>query len=143
MTTPKRAPGKPWPKGTSGNPRGKLPGTKSRQTLIAQYLLDVDAASVVQVIVAAAKSGDLGACRALLGHILTPVRERALPAIYLPAADDAQGVQQALGALIAAVAEGRLLPGEAQAVAGLLTAKLKIIEAVEIESRLTALEKKA
>jgi hypothetical protein len=58
----------------------------------------------------------------------------------LPKVEAAADVLSALGAVVDAVAAGDLTPDEGATVAGLLEAKRKAIETVEIKRRIAALE---
>jgi hypothetical protein len=49
-------------------------------------------------------------------------------------------VSAALGGVLAATAQGRLTPEEAATIAGVLETKRRVLETVEIEARVAALE---
>jgi hypothetical protein len=57
----KKQRGAPFRKGQSGNPSGKPKGTRNRTTVLAEKLMQDDAADIVQVVLAAAKGGDMTA----------------------------------------------------------------------------------
>jgi len=69
---PGRGPGRPWPKGTSGNRAGKPPGTRCRATLAAEQLLDGEAEALTRRAIEAALGGDTVALRICLDRILPP-----------------------------------------------------------------------
>ena len=61
--------------------------------------------------------------------------------LALPPVTTAAEVLDALGAVIEATAKGEVTPDEAATVAGILEAKRKAIETVDIERRVAALER--
>lgn len=131
--------GRPFPKGTSGNPAGKLPGTKHHATRLAEHLMEGAAESVVQAVLAAAQAGDMTAARLVMERI-APVRKGRPVLLPLPAVNTAGDVLAALGATIKAMGDGVVTPDEAATVAGVLEVKRRTIETVEIERRIAALE---
>jgi len=140
-STQQKQRGRPFPKGRGGNPAGKPKGARSRVTLLAEKLMEDDAADVVRAVLAAAKGGDMTAARLVLDRIAPPRKGRAV-AFDLPAVDTAADVLAALGEVVRQVADGTLTTDEGAAVASLLEAKRKAIETIEIERRLAALEER-
>lgn len=137
-TEPKQR-GRPFTKGVSGNPAGKPRGTRHRATQLAERLMSADLEDVTRAVIGMAKAGDMTAARLILER-LVPVRKGRPVPFDLPAMDTAADVSAAIGAVVAAVADGALSPEEGQAVAGILEARRKAIETVDIEARLAALE---
>jgi hypothetical protein len=135
MTTRKST----WKKGQSGNPAGKKPGTRNKATMMVLSLMEKGAEEIAAAIVDAARAGDLGAARFVLERLVPPVRERPID-IALPSMDTIQGVDQAQRAIIEAVARGELLPGEGSALTGLVEARRKTLETIDLEQRVAALE---
>ena len=134
--------GRPFPKGTSGNPAGKLPGTKHHATRMAENLMEGAAESVVQAVLTAAKGGDMVAARLVLERI-APVRKGRPVSLPLPTVNTAGDVLAALGATVKAMADGDITPDEAATVAGVLEVKRRAIETAELEARIAALEERA
>jgi hypothetical protein len=133
--------GKPFPKGRSGNPRGKPKGARHKTTLLAEKLMQNDAENIVNAVLTAARAGDMTAARIVLDRIAPARRDNpvtfALPKIKRPA--DAVA---ASAAILAAVADGRLTPGEALEVSKLIEAFVKTLEVAELEERLNELEER-
>jgi len=133
--------GKPFPKGRSGNPRGKPKGARHKTTLLAEKLMQDDAANIVNAVLTAARAGDMTAARIVLDRILPARRDNpvtfALPKIKRPA--DAVA---ASAALLSAVADGRLTPGEALEISKLIDGFVKTLEVAELEARLNELEER-
>lgn len=137
MTTRKTT----WKKGQSGNPAGKPPGARNKATMMVLGLMEQGAEEITMAVVDAARGGDLSAARLVLERLAPPMRERPIN-IDLPSTDTAEGIDKAHQAIIEAVGMGELLPGEGSALAGLVEARRKALETIELEQRVTALEEK-
>jgi hypothetical protein len=70
--------GRPFQKGHSGNPQGRPPCSRNAATVIAERLLDGQAATIKRKAIELAKQGDLTALRLCLERIVPPRRERPL-----------------------------------------------------------------
>jgi Family of unknown function (DUF5681) len=125
--------------GRSGNPRGRLRGSRNRATLLAEALLDGQAEELVRRVIGSALEGDGQAQRLCLERIIAPRRNEhvrfALPALTSPG-----DAARALAAVAAAVARGDLAPAEAGDLAALVQEFVRAIEAHEFEARLVTLE---
>lgn len=137
MTTRKST----WKPGQSGNPAGKPRGARNKATLMVLSLMEQGAEEITKAVVDAARGGDLGAARMVLERLAPPMRERPI-AIDLPRTDTAEGINRAQQVIIEAVGMGELLPGEGNVLAGLVEARRKALETIELEQRVTALEEK-
>lgn len=132
--------GRPFKKGQSGNPGGKVPGTRHRATRAVQALLDGEAEVLTRKCVDMALAGDSAALRLCLDRLCPPIRERAIDSgLALPELT-AENLPQAAAKIVEAVATGHLLPGEGQALVGMLEGLRKSIELAELEKRIAALE---
>jgi hypothetical protein len=129
----------PVPKGVSGNPAGKSAGTKNKATRMLELLLEGEVETVTRVVVEKAKGGDLSAAKVILDRILPPRRHRNV-AFALPKIDKAVDALNASAAIVEAVADGVLTPAEATEISVLITSHVKLLEAVEFERRLAAIE---
>jgi Family of unknown function (DUF5681) len=127
-------------KGKSGNPAGKPRGARHRTTVLAEKLMANDITAIVQQVIASAKGGDTAAARMVLDRIVPPTRSRPVQ-FKLPTLTTAADLVAALGAILAAVAAGELTPDEGASVAVLIESKRKAIEIVDLETRVSALEK--
>lgn len=126
--------------GASGNPTGRPKGIKDRRVEL-RGLLEPHADKLVKKVVALALAGDVQALRICIDRIIPPVRERAV-SVDLPSTADAAGCADAQAKIVAAVAAGELLPGEGEALAGLVEHRRRAIETTDIMKRLEALETK-
>lgn len=133
--------GRPWPKGVSGNPAGKPKGARHRVTILAEKLMAGDAEAIIKVVLSAATGGDMAAARMVLDRIVPPLKERPI-SLDLPDTGTAAGVEAAQAAILAAVAAGSILPGEAAALSALVEARRRAIETSDIAQRVAALEQR-
>ena len=132
----------PFKKGQSGNPKGKRPGTRHKATQAALKLLGGDLEAITQECVRQAKEGNLMAVKLVLDKLIPSAKE--LPLILsLPKVAGAADLSAALSAVMAAVAQGDITPGEGQALTTMLEAYRKGIEFTDIEARLRTLEERA
>lgn len=137
MTTKKTT----WQKGQSGNPAGKPRGARNKATMMVLSLMEQGAEEITKAVVDAARGGDLSAVRLVLERLVPPMRERPI-SIDLPDTTTAEGISKAQQAIIEAVGMGELLPGEGNVLAGLIEAKRKALETIELELRVAKLEER-
>lgn len=128
-----------WKKGESGNPAGKPQGTRHKATMAVLALMEGGAEEITRAVVDAARAGDLAAARLVLDRLVPPSKERPIT-VNLPATDTAEGIDKASQAVLEAVAGGELLPGEGQALVGIIEGRRKAMETLELEQRIAALE---
>ncbi len=126
-------------------PSGSPPtGTARAKTIkppadvVTQTFTD-EAKAIAQKAAEAAKGGDVAAMRLVLDRIAPAPKERAVN-FAMPVINGPADVPAAVMALLNAVAEGQLVPGEAMQLAGVLEHYRKQIETAEFEARLKALE---
>lgn len=130
----------PWPKGVSGNPKGRPKGARHKYLVAMEGLLEGQAQGLTQKAVELALDGDTVALRLCLERLLPARKERPL-SLSLPKIKGAADLPAALARVLKAVAGGEITPGEGQSLAAMIEAFRKGIELAEIEARLTALEK--
>ena len=128
-------------KGQSGNPNGKPKGARNKATLAMEELLDGEAEAITRKAIEMAKEGDMTAIRLCLERILPTIKSRPIE-IDLPPVETAQDIQSAHGAVIAAMAKGEITPDDAAAIAGVLEARRRAIETVELEARIEEIEQR-
>ena len=138
---PGRGDGRPFPKGRSGNPAGKMKGTRNQTTLAVEALLEGEGAAITRKAIAMALAGDTTALRLCMERV-APLR-RGRPVLFeLPTIDSASDLAKALGGILHATASGVLTPDEAATIAGVLETKRRAIETGELEQRLDHLEQR-
>ncbi len=131
--------GRPFKKGESGNPGGRRAGSRNKATMLLEKMMADDGEGVVNVVLEAAKGGDMQAARIILDRICPPRKERPI-SCKLPKLEDTSDLVAGISTLIGAVANGELTPGEGQALASLIEAQRRTLETEDIEQRLMALE---
>lgn len=125
-----------WKPGQSGNPAGRKRGSGSVAALrasLAECLPDV-----LSNLTKAAVAGDMQATRILLDRVLPPLRAEESPvSVDLPVAGSLVEKAQAV---LTAAASGEVGTGQAAQMISALGTTARIIEAEELEQRITALE---
>jgi hypothetical protein len=140
LPKPRRvARGRPFAQGRSGNPGGRPAGARNRKTLAAAVLLEGEAEALTRKAVELALAGDLSAMRLCLERLLPPCRGRAIK-FALPPIESAADIAPAMKAVAAALADGVITPGEAEAIARIVDTFVRAIETSDFERRLNALE---
>ena len=137
MSEERKPRGRPFEPGNPGRPRG----ARHRVTLAIEALLEGQHEALTQRAIDKALEGDTVALRLCLDRI-APSRRDATVTIALPEVKSAEDTVTASAAVLAAVAAGEVTPDEAGRVMALLTAHKSIVEAGDLERRITALEAK-
>jgi hypothetical protein len=128
-----------WKKGQSGNPNGRVAGSRNRATLAIEALLEGEGEALTRKAVELAKAGDMAALRLCLDRILPPRKDSPV-AFDLPEMKTLNDAVPAMGALVKAVGRGDLTPAEAGEMTKMVQAFAKIIETAELEERVRKLE---
>jgi hypothetical protein len=131
--------GRPFPKGRSGNPAGRLPGSRNKATLAAELYLDGEAEEVCRSAVEQARAGNTLAMKLVLDRTIAPRRERPTP-FALPPIERPADLAPAMAAILAAAARGILTTAQAAELATVVTAALRAVETGEFDRRLSAVE---
>ena len=126
--------------GQSGNPNGRPKGALNKATLATKALLDGEAEALTRKAVELAKAGNPVALRLCLERFLPPRKDRPI-SFNLPKVEGVQDLPKVLGAILEAVAQGEITPGEGQTLTAMLDAYRKGLETTDLEARITALEK--
>jgi hypothetical protein len=138
-STPKPRRGK-FPKGVSGNPAGRPPGSRNKATLAMEALFEQDAEQLIQKAKSMALAGDAAAMRLCLDRIL-PVRRDRLVHLDLPPIQTSDEISTAMTTIFKAIGEGQITPNEGETLANILVAKSNVVMAEEIEGRLAKVER--
>lgn len=135
MTTDKKKPPGRWKPGTSGNPKGRTPGTgevAAIRAAIADRVPDLLTAMMTRAL-----DGDVGAARLLLERAIAPLKaSEQAQAMNLP---DGTLTDQGR-AVLASVAAGELGPSAGAALLGAIGTLARIAQVDELETRITKLE---
>src|SRR5262245_64220479 len=125
--------------GQSGNPAGKLKGTRNRTTLAIEALIDGAADDIANKAIELAKAGDTALIRALLDRAAPLRRDRHIP-FELPPMKTAADAVKAAATIAQAVADGELTPSEASELSDFVANYAKALEISDFEARLQRLE---
>ncbi len=139
MTASKRkAPSTAWKPGQSGNPSGRTKGSGEVSRLRAAIADAVP--EIIEQLKVAALAGDVGAARLLLERSIPPIKASEEPA---PLALPADGTLTEQGrAVLVAVADGAMAPGQGAALLASLGTLAKLTETDELMRRIEALEER-
>lgn len=133
--------GRPFAKGQSGNPAGRPPGSRNKSTLLAEALLEGEAGGLTRKAVELGLDGNPYLLRGWLDRLIPPRRERSvqfeLPPIRSPA-----DLGPAMGAVMAALAEGLITPGEAERISNTALAWMRAIENTDLAVQLQKLRER-
>jgi len=130
-----------WQKGQSGNPKGRPAGSRNKASLAVDALLDGEAEKLTRVCIERALGGDSVALRLAMERICPPRQGRPLPEGALDVPESATPAAMS-AAVVEATLAGAITTDEAKAMAGLVDAHRKVLEATDLEQRLAAIEAK-
>lgn len=125
--------------GQSGNPNGKVPGTRNKATLAVQELLAGETEALTRKAIEMALAGDTVALRLCLDRIAPALKSTApMVNLYLPAPDSLTDTARAF---VAAAASGELAPDIAAQLVAAVAAVARVEELESVKERLAALER--
>ena len=136
---PRRARGRAFEKGQSGNPVGRRTGSRNKATLAAAALLAGESEALTRKAVELALVGDPTAMKLCIERILPPCRERSVK-FELPPIESAADIAPAMKAVTSALAGGEITPGEASTIAAVVDTFVRAIETSDFDRRLQELE---
>jgi hypothetical protein len=122
----------------TGNP-GRRPGARGKAAVIAEKLAAKDITDIVNVLVEAAKGGDVQSAALLLAR-LWPAPKGRLVAFELPAINTAADGEAAIGAVLSAVASAKISAEEADKIVSIIKSKVETQHMRITEERLERLE---
>lgn len=125
--------------GISGNPKGKPQGARHKTTLAAMALLSGEAEALTRVAIEKALEGDLTALKLCLDRIIPPTKDQPVDC-NLPKMKTVADLPGFTGALLDAVATGKLGPSEAEKLCKIVTAHREAIQISDFEQRIADLE---
>jgi hypothetical protein len=126
-------------KGRSGNPAGRQPGCRNRTTMAAELLLEGEGEALTRRAIELALEGDSAALKLCLERILPQRRSRRV-VFDLPPIDRIEDLGKAIGSVLQEAASGQLFLDEAAALIGMMEARRKALETIDLEQRLQVLE---
>jgi hypothetical protein len=109
--------------------------------MAVQALLEGEADALTRKCIELAQGGDTTALRLCMERLAPAMKSRAVQ-LPLPAVETAGDVLRAQAATIRTMAAGKITPDEAATIAGVLEAKRRAIETVQLEERVAKLEQR-
>ena len=134
--------GRPFGEGNPGNTAGRPKGARNRATQALEKMFADEAQEITRKAIELAKDGDTVALRLCMDRLM-PVRKDRPITFALPEIETAADLTKATRALLQGVADGEITPSEAAELSKLVDAHTKAIEAVDLATRLSALEQAA
>jgi hypothetical protein len=128
-----------FPKGKSGNPKGRPKGARNKATLAAEALMDGDARAITQKAIELAKAGDMTAIRLCLERVLPPRKCRPLK-IDIPQINGPDDILKAVNSVLMAVSEGTITTDEADALLRSVETARRAIETEQLHLELDELQ---
>lgn len=118
--------------GVSGNPGGRSGQTKALREKLAE-----GADAVTRKVLAAAKKGDMQACRLILERLVPPLKPVAEPVSFEL---DSQDLPSCARSILEAIAAGNLPPDQGKALIDSVVSMARVIEVAELEKQLAELK---
>src|SRR5438552_2917127 len=135
----RRARGRPFDKGQSGNPAGRPAGSRNKATLAAEAMLEGELERLTREAIDRAMDGDALLLRLCLTRLMPAPRGRRVQ-LDLAGGGTVADVAASLEATIRAIAEGVISPLEASDVAEVIELQRRTVETVDLARRLAHLE---
>src|SRR5205085_12543459 len=129
-----------FPKGTSGNPAGRPPGSRNRTTLLMEFLLEGEAEQLTRKLIELALAGDINALRFCIERLMPSRKDRPIH-LTLPPITNLQEIAMATSKVATAISEGEITPTEGEVLANVLLAHKDVLVTADIEMRLESLER--
>lgn len=132
---------KPWQfrPGQSGNPTGKLPGTRHKATQAVLALLEGETEALTRKAVELALEGDTTALKLCLDRLAPPLKPSALPVLLdMPPPDNLTDTARAF---VAAAGRGEIPPDIAAQLVAAVASVARVEELEQVKHRLEALER--
>jgi hypothetical protein len=120
--------------------RGRRQGSRNKMTIALQELLDGEAEAITRVLIDKAKSADMTAIRLCIGRLIPVMKERPVK-LDFGSIETAAGVARAFDSLLQAVGHGEITPNDAALLTSVLESRRRVIETLESEQKIAALEK--
>lgn len=131
--------GKPFAPGQSGNPRGKPKGARNITARALDELAAGSGERIVRRLIARASKSDAAAA-AVLARIWPPPRGRPVR-FKMPLIVSVEDAATAASSILQSASTGELTPEEADHFMSLLERQCNLLEGVDLERRIAALER--
>jgi Family of unknown function (DUF5681) len=140
-SSPKQPTAGSWRPGTSGNPRGRRPGSRNRLSALGESVLAREGTALLEKAVEMAKAGDVACLRLLIERIAPIPKASRFVALDLPPLKTVDDLVKASAVIVAEVAAGRLAMEDVGPLVALIEATVEAIRTNDHDQRLTALER--
>ena len=128
-----------FPKGISGNPAGRPPGSRNKATLLMEALLEGEADQLTRKVIELGKKGDINALRICLDRLLPPRKDRAIQ-LRLHPIENLPQISVAMSTVVEAIGDGRITPNEGEVLANILAVQTDVLATGDLDRRVTDLE---
>ena len=132
--------GRPWKPGQSGNPAGRKKGHRFPVLAALDAIGQENVQDLLRQVVAQALAGDMVAARIILDRCWPAPKGRLIP-LNLPVIKTVRDLSDAHDAVLKALSEALITTEEGAGIINLLENRRRIIETLELETRITSLEK--
>lgn len=129
-------------KGQSGNPAGRPRGSRSRSTLALEVIFEGEGEAITRKVIELALEGDTQALRMCLERLAPPRKDRPIT-FTLPPIKTAADLSLATDAVLQAVADGEITPGEAADLSKLVATHIQAIQTTDLNERFLRIEQQA
>ncbi len=125
-------------KGKSGNPSGRPCGVKDKRITLREAFQKHQSA-LIEAVIEQALRGDTAALRICLDRIVAPLKSNPVRIDGFTGGTLAERGE----AVMAAIAAGEIAVEEGGALLNMLQSQVRLVEATELDTRITALEQQA
>jgi hypothetical protein len=130
--------GRPWPKGVSGNPKGRPLRTYATAERIRAALVE-ELPEILAKVVSAARAGDMAAARLICDRVLPAIKPVEIPVVMSPLTGT---LPEQGAALLTAMTRGEIAPAQCASLLMGLGANVRAVEVDNMTRRLDAIEQK-
>ena len=127
--------------GNRANPAGRPRGRQNRATELIAELLAGEAESLTRALIRRAKAGNAAALGLIFARLAPAPKDRPIP-MALPTLATLADIAAAEDVILDHLAGGTITPSEAQVMSSLVDRKRQVLESLELEARLAALERR-
>ena len=133
---PRKTRGRPFQKGNPGRPLG----AKNKRPAYLRGLVLAEGDELVKTLLEKAKAGEPFALRLAVEIMMGTRQERLLPGLDLPTIKSAADGPRVLAAILKAVADGLISPGEGEALVNIVDRTISAFESRDVENRIKRIE---
>jgi hypothetical protein len=128
-------------KGQSGNPAGRKPGSRNRQTLLDQALLEGEAHAIYRRLIQNAQDGDKASIRLVVERTSPRMKPEARVVPFeLPHITSVADLPRAQSVITRGVSDGELSHEEAASLSQVVHRNVDAVQIADVDERLKKLE---